>query len=218
MNGPLLVRNCEVVGFEQGISTSRAVNGQTFESITLRDQRQFGFKNEGQSIAIRGLLSLNSVPAVHSYGCLCLVDAKLEGKAESNRWPAVINYNGGRIFLRDINTSGYARAVGDVTTPDWFAATRIQGEDKPGSLGPRVIEYCSHPTITAFPSTKSSLRLTVKEPPQVPLDPVEQLGQCGRLWRRSNRNEGLLQSNPKCDELRRIDHFSCLAFMPWTPQ
>lgn len=174
MNGPLLVRNCEVVGFEQGISTSRAVNGQTFEYITLRDQRGFGFKNEGQSIAIRGLLSLNSVPAVHTYGYLCLVDAKLDGKADSNRWPAVINYNGGRIFLRDVNTSGYARAVGDVTTPDWFAATRIQGEDKPGSLGPRVIEYCSHPTITAFPSTKSSLRLKVKEPPQAPLDPVEQ--------------------------------------------
>ena len=40
MNGPLLVRNCEVVGFRRGIVTSRAVNGQVFEHITLRDQRE----------------------------------------------------------------------------------------------------------------------------------------------------------------------------------
>ena len=34
MNGPLLVRNCEVVGFQNGISTARAVNSQIFEHIT----------------------------------------------------------------------------------------------------------------------------------------------------------------------------------------
>ncbi|MBL8820306.1 MAG: hypothetical protein JNL58_30055, partial [Planctomyces sp.] len=66
MNGPLLVRNCEVVGFERGISTARAVNGQTFEHISLRNQTQFGLDNEGQTISIRGLLSENSVPAVRS--------------------------------------------------------------------------------------------------------------------------------------------------------
>ncbi len=59
-------------------------------------------------------------------------------------------------------------------TPDWIAATKIQGKDKPGSLGPKVREYCSHPTVTAFPAQNGSLRLHVKEPPQVPLDPVEQ--------------------------------------------
>lgn len=174
MNGPLLVRNCEVIGFDRGISTARAVNGQTFEYITLRGQRRFGFDNEGQSIAIRGLLSENSIPAVRSYGVFCLVDARLEGVAESSRWPAIINYNGGRIFLRDIVTSQYARAVGDVVTPDWFAATRISGEDKPGSVGPNISEYCSHPAITAFPAKESSLRLSINEPPQVRNDPAEQ--------------------------------------------
>ncbi len=173
MNGPLLVSNCEVVGFDRGISTAHAVNGQTFEYITLRGQRRFGLDNEGQSIAIRGLLSENSIPAVRSYGVLCLVDARLEGVAESSRWPAVINYNGGRIFLRDIVTLQYARAVGDVVTPDWFAATRINGEDKPGSFGPTLSEYCSHAAITAFPTIESSLRLPIKEPPQVRNDPIE---------------------------------------------
>lgn len=170
MNGPLLVRNCEVTGFQRGISTARAVNGQTFEHITLRGQGQFGFDNEGQAISIRGLRSENAGPAIRSYGTLCLLDAQLTGREGSNRWPAIINYNGGRIFLRDIKTTGYGRAVGDVTTPDWFAAARITREDKPGSLGPNITEYCSHPPTSPFPSAAGSLRLPVVEPPEVPAD------------------------------------------------
>ncbi len=179
MNGPLLVRNCEVIGFQRGISTSHAVNGQTLEHITLRGQAQFGFENEGQAISIRGLRSENAVPAIRSYGSLCVIDSRLTGQEGANQWPAIINYNGGRIFVRDIQTSGYGRALGDVETPDWSAAVRITGEDHPGSLGPNIVEYCSHPTTSPFPSAQGakgvqgaprSLRLTVKEPPEVPAD------------------------------------------------
>ncbi len=114
------------------------------------------------------------VPAIRSYGTFCLIDAKLVGLQDAKRWPAVINYNGGRIFVRDIDATGYGRAVGDVATPDWFAVTRLTGEDKPGSLGPQVTEYCSHPATTTFASIKTSLRLPVKEPPQVTDDAVTQ--------------------------------------------
>jgi hypothetical protein len=170
MNGPLLVRNCEVTGFQRGISTSRAVNGQTFEHITMRGQSQFGFDNEGQAISIRGLRSENVVPAIRSYGTLCLCDAQFTGRDGANQWPAAINYNGGRIFLRDIQTTGYSRAVGDVATPDWFAAVRITGEDKPGSAGPNIDEYCSHTPTSPFPPAPGSLRLPVQEPPEVQAD------------------------------------------------
>lgn len=167
MNGPLLVRNCEVVGFQRGISTARAVNGQIFEHITLRGQAQFGFDNEGQAISIRSLRSENAVPAVRSYGTICLVDASLTGLEGAKHWPAIINYNGGRVFLRDVQTNGYARALGDVATPDWFAAVRITGDDKQGSKGPKVDEYCSHPATNPFSSPTGSLRLPVKEPPEL---------------------------------------------------
>ena len=170
MNGPLLVRNCEVIGFQRGISTARAVNGQTFEHITLRSQTQFGFTNEGQAISIRGLVSDNSVPVIQSYGTLCLIDAKLTGRETAARTPAIVNFNGGRIFLRDITTTGYGRALGDVATPDSGAAFRITGVDKLGSEGPNVAEYCSHPATSPFPSATSSLRLPVKEPPPIPVD------------------------------------------------
>ncbi len=171
MNGPLLVRNCEVVGFRRGIATAHAVNGQVFEHITLHGQGETGFVNEGQTISIRGLTSDNAVPALSSYGTLCLIDAKITGRADAGNKPAIVNYNGGRIFLRDISTSGYGRALADVShTPDSAAAYRIPGADKPGSEGPGIAEYCSHPATSAFRSPPTSLRLPVKETPEVPCD------------------------------------------------
>lgn len=170
MNGPLLVRNCEVQGFQWGIACARSVNGQVFEHITLRGQRRGGFRNEGQAISIRGLTSENAVPAVSTYGTLCLIEAKLTGTGAAAKAPAIVNFNGGRIFLRDIVTSGYRRALADMKTPDFAAAYRITGEDKPGSEGPKIAEYCSQPATSLFPSPALSLRLPVKETPEVPWD------------------------------------------------
>ena len=79
MNGPLLINDCEVVGFRCGIKTANAVNGQVFEHIRLQNQREVGLSNEGQSISIRDLVSENSVPAVLTYGTACLIEAKLTG-------------------------------------------------------------------------------------------------------------------------------------------
>jgi hypothetical protein len=45
MNGPLLIQNCEIVGFRRGIATVHSVNGQTFENLILRDQREIGLHN-----------------------------------------------------------------------------------------------------------------------------------------------------------------------------
>jgi hypothetical protein len=129
-----------------------------------------GFENAGQAISIRGLISDNAVPALKTYGTLCLIEATLTGRGGAAGLPAIINYNGGRVFLRDITASGYGRALGDVATPDSGAALRIQGEDKPGSRGPFIGEYCSHPPTSPFPSAPQSLRLPVKEMPEVPWD------------------------------------------------
>lgn len=170
MNGPLLVRNVEVRGFEVGISTGRAVNSQTFEHITLIGQTQFGFDNHGQAVSIRGLRSESTAVAVRSYGTLALLDASLAGRDGAKHLPAVVNYNGGRIGLRDVTTSGYARAIADVTTPDYAAALRVAGEDKPGSAGPKVDTYFSHPATSPFDGPVATLRLPVEETPDVPWD------------------------------------------------
>ncbi len=168
MNGPLLVRNCEVVGFQRGIATAHAVNGQTFEHITLRGQGKLGFDNEGQVLSIRGLRSDNAVPALRTYGTVSLVEATLTGHDGASNSPAVINYNGGRIFLRDITTSGYGRALGDVKSPDWVAALRIAETDQTRSAGPSISEYCSEKPTSLFATPATSLRLPVKETPEAP--------------------------------------------------
>jgi len=171
MNGPLLVRNCEVLGFRRGIATGHAVNSQVFEHVTLRGQADVGFSNEGQTVSIRGLTSENTVPALATYGTLCLLNANLQGQEDAADKPAIINFNGGRLLLRDITTTGYRRALGDVShTPDSDAAYRIQGADKPGSEGPNIVEYASDPVTSPFPSRPTSLRLPVKETPEVPRD------------------------------------------------
>jgi Pectate lyase superfamily protein len=167
MNGPLLVSHCEVVGFQRGIATSHAVNSQTFEDIVLRGQSRFGLDNEGQCVSIHRLISDNEVPALRSYGTLCLVDARLNGSRSASNQPAVINYNGGRVLLRDVITHGYSRALADVRTPDWVAALRVQGEDRPGSFGPQIFEYASEKSTSPFPSPATSPRLEIKDPPSV---------------------------------------------------
>ncbi|MHB9009235.1 MAG: glycosyl hydrolase family 28-related protein, partial [Limisphaerales bacterium] len=133
MNGPLLVRHCEVTGFRRGITTGHSVNGQVFEHLTLRGQTEFGFDNAGQTISLRGFTSDNAVPALRSYGTLTLIEANLTGRGAAEKTPAIINYNGGRLLLRDITTAGYGRALSDVDTPDFTAAFRVQEADRPGS-------------------------------------------------------------------------------------
>jgi hypothetical protein len=172
MNGPLLVQNIEVVGFQKGIAAAGAVNSQTFENITLRGQREVGLDNAGQSLSIRHLKSENSVIAIRTYGSVCLLDSKLTGLSGAENVPAVINYNSGRIFLRDIATSGYSKAIGDVESPDFFAAVRQSVNEKPGLAGPVIKEYCSHPTTAPFGGTAGSLRLEIQEPPMIPQQPV----------------------------------------------
>ena len=171
MNGPLLLKNCEVIGFRRGISTAHAVNGQVCENITLRGQREVGIANEGQHLSIRHLTSENEVPAISSYGSLCLLDSTLTGIGKAKDAPGIINSNGGRIFVRDLTTRGYARAIGDVShTPDSAAAWRLQANEAPASKGPAIAEYCSHPATTAFPSPVTSLRLPIKETPSIAMD------------------------------------------------
>ncbi len=171
MNGPLIVKNCEVIGFRRGIATANAVNGQVFENIVLQRQTQVGLTNQGQSVSLRGLVSESSVPAVFSYGSLCLVDARITGTGEAIDSPGIVNYNGGRLFLRDVATQGFRRALSDVShTPDIAAAFRIEGEDKPGSAGPNVAEYRSHPVTSPFPSHPQSMRSVVEETPESPID------------------------------------------------
>lgn len=170
MNGPLLVRRVSVTGFRCGIATSHAVNSQTFEHVTLSGQTQCGLDNQGQTLSIRGLTYDGSGPAVRTYGHLCLIDSKFTGRGNAKSVPAVINYNSGRVHVRDLKTTGFARAIGHTASPDDQAAIRLTAAEQKSGVGPDVAEWFSHEVTSPFPSPTASLRLPIEETPEFPPD------------------------------------------------
>lgn len=96
MNGPLLVKNLAVSGFDVGISCGGAVNSQTMEHVSLSGQNVVGLRNTGQCLSVRDLRSVGAAPAVENSGAglLALLGAALPGG------PAAIR-NTGALFARD---------------------------------------------------------------------------------------------------------------------
>lgn len=159
--GPCLIKNVEVIGFEVGIRTAFAVDSVTFEHITLRGQKEYGLRNDGQVVSIRGLKSYNSAPAVFNGGgpsLMTLLDCELAGRGTGTN-PAVINQ--GALFARHITTPGYPKAI------------QNQGESVRSVEGPEVVEFVSTPPLSLFPSPARSLGLPIQETPQVPWDDLK---------------------------------------------
>ena len=162
--GPCLIKNVTVIGFDIGVSTRHGVDSVTFEHLTLHRQNKAGLRNEGQVISVRGLKSVNSVPAVLNLAgssLLTLIDAEMTGPGADDGGAALINE--ASLFARHIKADGYARAIqntgGHGRSPD----------------GLEVAEFSSHEVLTT-PGTQrtTSLSLTVPETPTVPWDPPDQ--------------------------------------------
>jgi len=153
--GPCLISDVTVEGFDVGVSAKHAVDSVVLERIYLRQQNRAGFVNDGQCLSIRGLDSDNAgVPAFvnkRGAGLVTLLDSDLRGSGEA----AVINEAG--LFARKLATQGYTEAIRNAS------ATRK------GARGAKVDEWVSHPVSTLFPDTpKRSLNLPIKETPDVP--------------------------------------------------
>ncbi len=163
--GPCLIRDVTVVGFDVGVSTKHAVDSVVFERLTLRGQRKAGFVNDGQCISMRGLRSENAVPAyvnVAGPSLTALIDAELTytGDAPAAEMPAIQNDAG--LFARNIKTTGYGTAI------------RSTGGNKQDAHGPMVDEFVSHAVLSNFPTPPRSLNLPVEETPTVPWGDVKE--------------------------------------------
>ena len=148
--GPELIRNVTVEGFDRGIATQDTF-AIIFEHLTLRNQREIGVNMEYGRVTIRGLTSENKVPVIRTSPSdhFTLLDANLTGG--SPEASAIIS-RGPRIFLRDIKQEGYGNILehGGKKNP----ATTIS-EWTPGA-------------VALFNTKPSSLRLPVKETPLIP--------------------------------------------------
>lgn len=148
--GPLLVENMMVTGFDYGIHVKHGEYGPTFENIYLKNQNKAGILNEGNTLAIRGLESINGVPAIQnpaSNGSILLLDAKLDGGSGGSAIE-----NGGYLYARNITSSGYTSAV------------KNGSSILPGSS---LTEYVSGKTLSLFSSAPEpkSLGLQIKNTP-----------------------------------------------------
>lgn len=157
-NGPLLIKNVEVDGFNYGIKCKFQQNSQTFHHITLKNQKMCGFRNEGQVVSIEDIISVNSVQAINNLGgSMTIVGANLTGGLATTD---AIN-NGGLLYLRSATMQGYGKFVkntaGNMTN---VTATSVS-------------EWTSHQAvgIDNFPTTM--LNLEIKEAPDSTFDPVE---------------------------------------------
>jgi hypothetical protein len=173
--GPLLVKDLLVVGFDVGIWSGWQTASQTFEDVTLRHQRTFGWVNEAsQSVFAHRVRSVGEVPAIWNaqyqlpgdgQGKFLLVDAVLRGKGRASQVEAI--RNGKAMYLRDVRAPGYKRVLTN-------AQRGFRGN---GSVhGERIEEYWANGSaenrrggpFQLFPSPDQSLRLAIEAAPAVP--------------------------------------------------
>jgi len=158
--GPALIKNVSVQGFDVGVATAHTVASLTFEHVTVKHQNVAGFQNDGQPVSIRGLRSINEVPAViHNGGLMVLIDSHLEGDGEAGEQAAVVN--NGTMFLRNIRTTGYSLALHDRRRDRRITDSKID-------------EYRSDPPRAEVSDAKHTLGLPIKETPELPWDPHDQ--------------------------------------------
>lgn len=156
MNGPLLVRNVTVQGFEIGVACGNSVNSQTFSHLRLENQLQCGLRNEGQCLSIEDLSSVGAVPAIDNRnGQVALLGAKLTGKSAAESPSAIINT--GDLYARDIQASRWSQAIQD-------------GKGSAQNLTDPPIGEWTSASVTLFAVKPAALRLPVQDTPDVPWD------------------------------------------------
>jgi hypothetical protein len=165
--GPALIKHVRIEGFDVGAAIRYQEYSMTFEHVTLRGQRVAGIRNQGNILAIRGLLSDNRVPALIAEGAnsmVTLLDSRLSGGAPDQ--PAI--QSDGALYVLRLKTSGYGQAI----------AKRTPAPDKPGEwttqrvAGPNLEEYVGDRIVTGFGQATGSLKLPIEETPEPPLPPI----------------------------------------------
>jgi len=150
--GPCLIKHVSVIGFDQGVETGDTFS-LVFEHLTLKSQRVLGFHNLNARTTLRGLKSKNNVTALKNSkgGELTLIEANLSegGKDES----AIVNESRA-CFVRDIQQTGYANLLRDAS-----------GKTHQGTM---LDEWFEGKANTLFAAEPKSLRLPIKETPEIP--------------------------------------------------
>lgn len=161
LDGAGYLRDVSIDGFDIGILAITAVNNIVLEDIELRNQRSAGIRNVSKNLAIRGLTSENSVPAIQLMGAdayLVLSDAVLGG-GENDR-SAIEMLGPAYLLAQNVRTSGYDLAIDSHESSP--ATDLIAGSE------PVITEWLSHPMRTQLweDASQSRFQLPVQQAPQ----------------------------------------------------
>ncbi len=148
-NGPGLLKNIVVDGFDTAIEAGQEICHVTMEHVQLSGQRRVGIEQRAAVFAIRDLVSVNRVPALRASrdALLSLLGARLTG-GDPARAAVEIADADTHAVLRDIVTAGYNAAV------------LLRGKIVPGHAR---AAWNSDPVLGA--SSPRAARLPVRETP-----------------------------------------------------
>lgn len=155
--GPALVQHVTVRGFDTGIALGHLLFGMTFESVCLEMQNNVGMVVNGNSAAIRKLMSKNRVPALRLKGwatSVVLLDSELSSGGPGAA--AIEVKDAPTLLLRNVRTTGY-----DLT------ARLTIGDAEKGVPSGLTNEFLAGERFTPFgePSKARTLNLPIEEAP-----------------------------------------------------
>lgn len=155
--GPCLIKNVKVQGFDIGVRAAGSVDSVTLEHVTVERQNKYGVRNDGQPCTIRDLRSANAVPAFYAAGGFSvLVGGRFTGRGGASAQPAIVAE--APLMARDIQTKGYRRAL----------LSHVPGAgDVPG---PAIGQFLSKPAVALSGAPGRPLSLPVRETPDVSWD------------------------------------------------
>jgi hypothetical protein len=114
-SGPNMFKNIVIEGFDLGIDVAFIEYSQTYQSITLRGQKVAAIRNNGAVMAMRNILSDNTVPALlndgFGSGLVSLMDAHLNGGAAATAAIKTSDTKKAALYLRNVQAAGYARLL-----------------------------------------------------------------------------------------------------------
>ena len=152
--GPALIKRVEISGFDIGIAVGHPQYSMTFEHITLKNQLKIAFRNDDNQCVIRGLTSVNSVPAIvslgqHGLNRVVLLDSSLTGGSMAT---TAIAGSGEKsyLFARNVTIGGYGKMV------DWNGTS---------TTGSKIDEYITAPVQALHAHSGRSLSIPIRETP-----------------------------------------------------
>lgn len=156
MNGPNLIQDVVVEGFETGI-LSQWMWGQTLSRVVICNCRRSGLEVRANAVAAEDLIIENTpVPVINDIpndwywwgGVLAIEGGRIEGKEGA---AAIVN--SGVLYVRNLRTKGYRFAI-QSNTPSGNVST------------PEITEYISHEVKRLFDRARpTTLRLPIKREP-----------------------------------------------------